>query len=215
MSMPSGDSPGDGAAVLPLPPGPQQTDHRTQTWHVDWMSLAWLWGFVIVLVVVLLRGSGSTARPGSARASARSTAWAATRPRRPGPPRSSSCSPASSSCSRRDGRRSPHLGAGVLMAAAAALPFVVVFDLQRGARSRRRSGRRLRRRCRRSRATSRSTPAASASTSSCGRSPRGACRPLLHDLGHDGPARGVPGAGLHLRAHARRRGRRPRAERAS
>jgi hypothetical protein len=31
-----------------------QTDHRVDTWHVDWTSIAWLWGFVIVLVAVAL-----------------------------------------------------------------------------------------------------------------------------------------------------------------
>ena len=31
-----------------------QTDGPVKTWHVDWLSLAWLWGFVIVLVVVML-----------------------------------------------------------------------------------------------------------------------------------------------------------------
>ena len=25
-----------------------------QTWHVDWLSLAWLWGFVAALALVLL-----------------------------------------------------------------------------------------------------------------------------------------------------------------
>ena len=51
MAMPSGDSPEEVAAVLPLPAGPPvETDTaQSQTWHVDWLSLAWLWGFVIVL----------------------------------------------------------------------------------------------------------------------------------------------------------------------
>jgi hypothetical protein len=31
-----------------------QSDHRVDTWHVDWTSLAWLWGFVAVLVLVAL-----------------------------------------------------------------------------------------------------------------------------------------------------------------
>ena len=55
MGMPSGDSPAEGAAVLPLPARPPGDDAAgPTTWHVDWLSLAWLWGFVIVLVVVLL-----------------------------------------------------------------------------------------------------------------------------------------------------------------
>ena len=34
--------------------GHHQTDHRVDTWTVDWMSVLWLWGFVVVLVVVML-----------------------------------------------------------------------------------------------------------------------------------------------------------------
>jgi hypothetical protein len=31
-----------------------QSDHRVATWHVDWLSLAWLWGFVVAMVVLAL-----------------------------------------------------------------------------------------------------------------------------------------------------------------
>jgi hypothetical protein len=31
-----------------------QSDHKLDTWHVDWTSLAWLWGFVAVLCLVVL-----------------------------------------------------------------------------------------------------------------------------------------------------------------
>jgi hypothetical protein len=31
-----------------------QSDHRLTMWGVDWTSLAWLWGFVVVLVVIML-----------------------------------------------------------------------------------------------------------------------------------------------------------------
>jgi hypothetical protein len=31
-----------------------QSDHPLKMWGVDWMSLAWLWGFVIVLVLAIL-----------------------------------------------------------------------------------------------------------------------------------------------------------------
>jgi hypothetical protein len=35
--------------------GHQLTPHgRTETWHVDWTSLRWMWGFVIVLCLVLV-----------------------------------------------------------------------------------------------------------------------------------------------------------------
>ena len=32
----------------------QETMQQADTWHVQWISLAWLWGFVIALVLVLL-----------------------------------------------------------------------------------------------------------------------------------------------------------------
>jgi hypothetical protein len=31
-----------------------QSDHPVRTWTVDWMSLAWLWGFMAVLCLVTL-----------------------------------------------------------------------------------------------------------------------------------------------------------------
>jgi hypothetical protein len=31
-----------------------QTDHRVDTWTVDWLSIAWLWGFLIVLAIVVV-----------------------------------------------------------------------------------------------------------------------------------------------------------------
>jgi hypothetical protein len=31
-----------------------QADHPVTTWHVDWTSIAWLWGFVLVLIVVII-----------------------------------------------------------------------------------------------------------------------------------------------------------------
>ncbi|MFL5954526.1 MAG: hypothetical protein ACJ76I_10510 [Gaiellaceae bacterium] len=31
-----------------------QADHPVRTWGVDWMSLAWLWGFLIVLALLTL-----------------------------------------------------------------------------------------------------------------------------------------------------------------
>jgi hypothetical protein len=31
-----------------------QSDHPVQTWHVDWASLLWLWGFVVVICAVTL-----------------------------------------------------------------------------------------------------------------------------------------------------------------
>jgi hypothetical protein len=31
-----------------------QSDHPVQTWQVDWGSLAWLWGFVLAIIVLTL-----------------------------------------------------------------------------------------------------------------------------------------------------------------
>ncbi len=51
MSMPSGDSPQDAQAYYDYLNGHHIIDGRVETWHVDWLSLAWLWGFIIVLVI--------------------------------------------------------------------------------------------------------------------------------------------------------------------
>jgi hypothetical protein len=55
MSMPTGDSPRTAQNYYHYLQGHQLTPHgRAATWHVDWNALAWLWGFVAVLIVVLL-----------------------------------------------------------------------------------------------------------------------------------------------------------------
>jgi hypothetical protein len=54
MSMPSGDSPAKATAYYDYLQAHQQTFHGPATWDVGWLDLAWLWGFVIVLVVVTL-----------------------------------------------------------------------------------------------------------------------------------------------------------------
>jgi hypothetical protein len=55
MSMPSGDSPQTARDYYHYLQGQQIVPHgRDATWHVDWTALAWFWGFVIVLVVILL-----------------------------------------------------------------------------------------------------------------------------------------------------------------
>ena len=54
MSMPSGDSPQKVKEYYLYLQGHHQTDGRVATWHVDWLSLAWLWGFMIVLALTLL-----------------------------------------------------------------------------------------------------------------------------------------------------------------
>jgi hypothetical protein len=52
--FPSGDTPDKVRQFYDYLQGHQETTHPVQTWHVDWMSLAWLWGFVLVLVLTLL-----------------------------------------------------------------------------------------------------------------------------------------------------------------
>jgi hypothetical protein len=52
--MPTGDSPQKVRDYYLYLQSHHQTDGRIATWHVDWMSLAWLWGFVIVLALVVI-----------------------------------------------------------------------------------------------------------------------------------------------------------------
>src|SRR4029079_11287398 len=52
--FPRGDTPEKVRQFYLYLQGHQESTHRVDSWHVDWLSLAWLWGFVISLVVVLL-----------------------------------------------------------------------------------------------------------------------------------------------------------------
>src|SRR3954454_17826198 len=55
MSMPSGDTPQKAQQYYHYLQSHQLAPHgRVATWHVDWDSLAWLWGFVSVLVLLIL-----------------------------------------------------------------------------------------------------------------------------------------------------------------
>ncbi len=54
MSMPTGDTPQKAQDFYLYLNGHQETTRPIQSWHVDWMSLGWLWGFVLSLIVVLL-----------------------------------------------------------------------------------------------------------------------------------------------------------------
>jgi hypothetical protein len=54
MAMPTGDSPEKAQAYYQYLQGHQLAPHgRTETWHVDWTSLAWMWGFVVALAIIL------------------------------------------------------------------------------------------------------------------------------------------------------------------
>jgi hypothetical protein len=52
--FPKGDSPQKVRQFYDYLQGHHETENRVATWTVDWMSLAWMWGFVLVLVLVLL-----------------------------------------------------------------------------------------------------------------------------------------------------------------
>jgi hypothetical protein len=54
MGMPSGDSPEDVRQYYDYLQGHQETMQAPATWHVHWLDLAWLWGFLIVLVLAIL-----------------------------------------------------------------------------------------------------------------------------------------------------------------
>ena len=54
MGMPSGDSPEKAQQYYHYLQGHQETYYRAATWHVHWLDLAWLWGFLITLAAVLL-----------------------------------------------------------------------------------------------------------------------------------------------------------------
>jgi hypothetical protein len=52
--FPKGDTPEKARQFYEYLQAHHETENRVATWHVDWTSLAWMWGFVVVLVLVLL-----------------------------------------------------------------------------------------------------------------------------------------------------------------
>jgi hypothetical protein len=54
MGMPSGDSPEKAEKFYLYLQGHQETMQRAATWHVRWLDLAWLWGFLIALALAIL-----------------------------------------------------------------------------------------------------------------------------------------------------------------
>jgi hypothetical protein len=54
MGLPSGESPQKAQDYYHYLQAHQETLHRAATWHVRWLDLAWLWGFLIVLALVAL-----------------------------------------------------------------------------------------------------------------------------------------------------------------
>jgi hypothetical protein len=53
MGMPTGDTPQKAEEYYRYLQGHHQTDDPVASWKVDWLSLAWMWGFVIVLVLAI------------------------------------------------------------------------------------------------------------------------------------------------------------------
>jgi hypothetical protein len=54
MGMPSGESPQHAQQYYHYLQGHQETMYRPATWNVHWLDLAWLWGFLLVLVLAIL-----------------------------------------------------------------------------------------------------------------------------------------------------------------
>jgi hypothetical protein len=54
MTMPGGSSPDDAQAYYDYLLAHHQNDGRIVTWNVDWVSLAWMWGFVLAMTVILI-----------------------------------------------------------------------------------------------------------------------------------------------------------------
>jgi hypothetical protein len=55
MAMPRGDSLQKVHDYYQYLQGHQLAPHgRTATWHVDWTSVGWMWGFLVVLAIVLV-----------------------------------------------------------------------------------------------------------------------------------------------------------------
>jgi hypothetical protein len=54
MGMPSGDTPDKARQYYLYLQGHQETMQRAATWHVRWLDLAWLWGFLIALALTML-----------------------------------------------------------------------------------------------------------------------------------------------------------------
>jgi hypothetical protein len=54
MSMPSGSSSDNAEKYYQYLLAHHQNDGRSATWSVDWVSLAWMWGFVAALSLTLV-----------------------------------------------------------------------------------------------------------------------------------------------------------------
>jgi hypothetical protein len=54
MAMPSGSSPEKAREFYEYLLAHHETERRVKTWYIDWLSLAWMWGFIAALCVILI-----------------------------------------------------------------------------------------------------------------------------------------------------------------
>ena len=54
MGMPSGDSPAKAHQYYEYLQSHSQTMQVPATWHVHWLDLAWLWGFLLALALIII-----------------------------------------------------------------------------------------------------------------------------------------------------------------
>ena len=53
-SLPSGESPFKAQQFYDYLQAHQETQYHPDTWHIRWLDLAWLWGFLAVLAVLII-----------------------------------------------------------------------------------------------------------------------------------------------------------------
>ena len=54
MAMPRGDSPAKAHQYYEYLQSHSQTMQVPATWHVHWLDLAWLWGFLLALALIII-----------------------------------------------------------------------------------------------------------------------------------------------------------------
>jgi hypothetical protein len=54
MAMPTGDTPQKAQDYYHYLLSHHETEHRVETWHVNWLALSWFWGFVAALALILI-----------------------------------------------------------------------------------------------------------------------------------------------------------------
>jgi ABC-type multidrug transport system fused ATPase/permease subunit len=54
MAMPSGESPQHAKEFYEYLLAHHQTERPVKTWYIEWLSVAWMWGFLAALAVILV-----------------------------------------------------------------------------------------------------------------------------------------------------------------